>query len=67
MKTEKKKPEFDAEKVYQHIMTKEKLIEFIQRTYDEKFIVVFLPRTETNVDILIRSMEEMFNKKHLGD
>jgi len=57
----KMKTEFDVEKVYPHIMTKEKLIGFIKRTYDKKFVVVFLPRTKSNSDILIRSMEKELN------
>lgn len=54
---EKKLGEFELNRTYTKIMTKEKLIELIARTYDKEFIVVFLPRTKSNSDILIRSKE----------
>ena len=50
--------QFDLNRTYTKIMTKEKLIELIGRTYDKEFIVVFLPRTKSNSDILIRSKED---------
>ena len=55
---EETKPEFDLNKVYTKIMSKEKLIEIIKRSYDKEFVVVFLPRTKSNSDILIRSRGE---------
>jgi len=59
-KQKKTKPEFDLNKTYTKIMTKEKLINLIKRTYDKEFVVVFLPRTNQNSDILIRSKGDEF-------
>jgi len=59
---ENEKQEFDLNKVYPRVLVKEELIELIQATFDKEFIVVFLPRTKDNSDILIRSTEEQLNK-----
>jgi len=58
-----KRPEFDVNKTYTKIMTKEKLIEIIKRSYEKEFVIVFLPRTKQNSDILIRSKEEDLKEK----
>ena len=57
-----KEAEFDLNKVYTKIYTKEELIELLQRAFDKEFIVSFLPRTKDNSDFLIRSKEEQLKK-----
>ncbi len=49
--------EFDLKKVYTQILSKERIIEYIENAYDKEFIVSFLPRTKDNADILIRSLK----------
>ncbi len=56
------KPEFDLNKVYQKELSKKELLRIIKATYDKKFIVLFLPRTKDNADILIRSFKEQFKE-----
>jgi len=50
--------EFDLDKVYIKIRTKKEIIEFIEKSLDNEFMVVFLPRSKNNADILIRSLKE---------
>ncbi len=64
MEKEKKKPEFDMDKVYQKELSKKELLGIIKRTYDKKFIVLFIPRTKSNADILIRSFKEEIKEFH---
>jgi len=52
-----KKDEFDLDKIYQKELSKEELLRIIKATYDKKFIVLFIPRTKENADILIRSFK----------
>jgi len=57
-----KKTEFDLNKTYTKVYAKKELIKLLQRTFDKEFIVVFLPRTKDNADILIRSNLEQLKK-----
>lgn len=59
---EKKKSEFDLDKIYTKVLSKEELTEVIERAYDNEFIVSFIPRTHDNADILIRSTAEELKK-----
>ncbi len=52
------KAEFDVDKIYSKIHSKKRLLKLIKNTLDKEFIVVFLPRTKENCDILIRSKSE---------
>lgn len=49
--------EFDKNKTYNKILSKEETIRILESCDDKDFMVVFLPRTTTNADILIRSLE----------
>lgn len=62
MENEKQEPQFDLDMVYTKVYTKKELIKLLQRTLDKEFIVVLLPRTKDNTDILIRSTEEQLKK-----
>lgn len=55
--------EFDLNKTYTNIITKKELIQRIKNCYDEKFIVVNLPRSKVNCDMLIRSLGEEFENE----
>lgn len=57
--------EFDLDKTYTKILTKEELVELINNSYDEKFVVCFLPRAKDNADILIRSLKKEVLKSHI--
>lgn len=52
--------EFDLDKIYTKILSKEEIIKTIERCYDKEFIVSFLPRSPDNADILIRSKQKQF-------
>lgn len=54
--------EFDVDRTYTKIMSKERLLKFIINCYDKEFVVSFLPRTRDNADILIRSLESQIKK-----
>ena len=56
--------EFKLNKVYTQLMKKEELLKIIKRTYDKEFIVVFLPRSKDNADILIRSKAKELEEKN---
>jgi len=56
------KYEFDLNKIYTKVYSKEKLIKLISKTFDKEFIVVLLPRTKDNSDILIRSIKAQIKK-----
>ena len=58
---------FDLDKVYQKELSKKELLRIIKRTYDKKFIVLFIPRTKSNADILIRSFKEEIKEFHKED
>ena len=49
--------EFDLEQIYTKVLSKERVVELINKCYDKEFIVIFLPRTKDNADILIRSLK----------
>lgn len=49
--------EFDLDMVYDKRLTKKELCQLITDSYDNEFIVLFLPRSKNNADILIRSFE----------
>ncbi len=57
-KEENKKSEFDVDRIYSKIYSKKELLRLIKRTLDKEFIVVLLPRTKENCDIIIRSKSE---------
>ena len=49
--------EFDLTKTYSKVRSKEEVIGLIERCYDEEFVVVLLPRSKDNADMLIRSIK----------
>jgi hypothetical protein len=49
--------EFDLNKIYSKIYSKEEVIKMIKRAYDEKFMVVILPTDKDKADIILRSVK----------
>ena len=47
---------FDVNKIYAKEYSKNRVIKLIKNCYDKKFMVVFMPRSENNADIVIRSL-----------